>query len=196
MLKVGLTGGIGSGKTLIGEMFKRLGIPVFNADTEAKNIINSNADVITKMKNHFGDDIYNEKGVDRKKLASIIFNDKDALEIVNSIIHPKVREFFFNWAERQNKSPYVIEEAAILFESNAYKELDITINIHADELLRINRVVERDNTTEDAVKNRMNNQLTDDERIKLADFTINNDGKQMVLPQVLEIHSEILKRSL
>ena len=196
MLKVGLTGGIGSGKTLIGEMFKRLGIPVFNADTEAKNIINSDTDIITKMKNYFGDDIYNEKGVDRKKLASIIFNDKNALEIVNSIIHPKVRECFFNWAERQNKSPYVIEEAAILFESNAYKELDITINIHADELLRINRVLERDKTTEEAVKNRMNNQLTDDERIKLADFTIYNDDKQMVLPQVLEIHNEILKRSL
>lgn len=196
MLKVGLTGGIGSGKTLIGEIFKRFGIPIFNADTEAKNILNSDIDVITKMKKHFGDDIYNENSIDKKKLASIIFNDKNAIELVNSIVHPKVRDYFFNWADGQKESPYVIEEAAILFESNAYKELDVTINIHADELSRINRVIERDNTTIDAVKNRMKNQLTDDERIRLADYTIYNDGNQMVLPQVLDIHDKILKRSL
>jgi len=194
MITVGLTGGIGSGKTLISEIFNRLGIPVFNADYEARKIMNSNEDVIVQIEKEFGDDIYNTEGINRKKLAAIIFENESALKKINSIVHPKVRESFINWSNEKTSFSYVIEEAAILFESNAHKELDITINVHTDELIRINRVVERDQVPIEAVKSRMKNQLTDEERISLSDYTIYNDGKRMVLPQVLEIHQKILNR--
>ena len=191
MIKVGLTGGIGSGKTIISEVFKSLNIPVFNADNEAKIILNTHKEVIFEVKNNFGD-IYNEQGINRTKLASIIFNDKSALNKMNALIHPKVLENFYSWLKKQSNALYVIKEAAILFESSAYKELDFTINVHAGELIRINRVIERDNTTIENVKSRMKNQLSDDDRIKLADFTIYNDGNKMILPQILEIHNKIL----
>lgn len=193
MLKVGLTGGIGSGKTLIGSIFNHIGIPVFNADLESKNILNTDIEIIKYLKNKFGDDIYSSEGINRKKLASIIFNNEKLLTEVNSIIHPKVREYFANWINNFKSASYVINEAAILFESGVYKDMDITINIYADELLRINRVVKRDKTNVEAVKSRIKNQLSDKERIDLADFTIYNDGNKMILPQVLEIHNEILK---
>ncbi len=194
MITVGLTGGIGSGKTLISEVFNRLGIPVFNADYEAKKIVNLDDEVILQIKKEFGDDIYNTEGINRKKLAAVIFENESALKKINSIVHPKVREYFMNWSNEKNSFSYVIEEAAILFESNAYKELDITINVHAEELVRINRVMERDQVPIDSIKSRMKNQLSDEERISLADYTIYNDGNRMVLPQVLEIHQKILNR--
>lgn len=194
MLKVGLTGGIGSGKTLVSGIFNHFGIPVFNADLESKNIINTDIEIVRYLKNKFGDDIYSSDGINRQKMASIIFNDEKVLAEVNSIIHPKVREYFIKWMNNFKNTPYVIEEAAILFESEAYKELDITINVHADELIRINRVVERDKTNIEAVKSRMKNQLSDKERIALADITIYNDGNKMILPQILEIHNQIIKR--
>jgi len=192
MIKVGLTGGIGSGKSLVSEVFIRLGIPVFNADNEAKIIINKDHEVICQIKNSFGD-IYTDQGVDRAKLASIVFNNQEALKTINSIIHPKVREYFNNWINQQKDAKYVIEEAAILFESNAYKEMDITINVYADELIRIDRVVKRDQTSIEAVESRMQNQMSDDARIELADYTIYNNDDKMLLPQILEIHQEILK---
>ena len=193
MLKVGLTGGIGSGKSLISEIFLRLGIPVFNADREAKIILNTDKEVIQEVKHNFGD-IYRTDEVDKQKLASVVFNNEKALQKLNMIIHPKVREYFFKWIEKQCNASYVIEEAAILFESGADKEMDITINVHADELIRIQRIIKRDHTNVEAVKSRINNQLSDQERMKLADYTIINNGDQMVLPQVLEIHQKILKR--
>jgi len=193
MIKVGLTGGIGSGKTLVSKVFTHLGIPTFNADKEAKAILNTNKEIIHQISKLFGD-IYTLEGINRGKLASIIFNDKNALKKINALIHPKVREYFDAWAVKQLNTKYIIEEAAILFESNAYKELDITINVHTEELTRIKRVVERDKTTPEAVKNRIKNQLSDKDRIKLADYTIYNNGDMMLLPQVLEIHNKILNR--
>jgi dephospho-CoA kinase len=194
MLKVGLTGGIGSGKTIVGQIFERLGIPVFNADLEAKKITNTDLQIIQALKTEFGNDIYIKQEIDRRKLASIIFDDKDALKKVNAIIHPKVHAYFMDWCKNQD-TPYVIEEAAILFESGANNHMDLVINVHADELLRINRVVKRDHVTADMVKERMKNQLNDGERIHLADFTIYNDGKKMILPQILEIHKNILNQA-
>lgn len=191
MIKVGLTGGIGSGKTLVSEIFLHLGIPVFNADNEAKVILNNDQELKHQIENIFGE-MYVNSEIDRKKLASIIFNDKDALKTISSLIHPKVRTQFHDWVKKQVYAKYIVEEAAILFESNAYKELDITINVHADELIRINRVVKRDKTTTDNVRSRMKNQLSDSERIKLADYTIYNNGDRMLLPQILEVHQKIL----
>jgi len=193
MIKVGLTGGIGSGKTLIGEIFKRLGIPVFHADHEAKVILNSDEEVIKQIKDEFGEDIYTSQGVDRKKLAEKVFNKPDALLKINAIIHPRVRQYFMDWVKNQH-AKYVLEEAAIIFESNVHKELDLTINVHANEAIRAQRVVERDNTSMEDVKSRMKNQMSDQERIKLANFTIYNDGSQMILPQVLDIHHKIRNR--
>ena len=122
MYKVGLTGGIGSGKTTVGKVFERLGIPVFRADDEARKITNSDFNVINQLEKEFGEDIYINKEINKKKLASIIFNDNKALEKVNAIIHPVVREYFIQWCNKQH-APYVIEEAAILFESGAHNEL-------------------------------------------------------------------------
>ncbi len=192
MIKVGLTGGIGSGKTLVSEIFLRLGIPVFNADKEAKIILNQDTDVVNQIKSTFGN-VYNGNEINKEKIASIIFTDQDALKKINSIVHPKVHEYFHTWIAKQYDSKYVIEEAAILFESNAYKDMDITINVHADELIRINRVLKRDKTTIEAIKSRIKNQLSDDDRIKIADYTIFNNEEKMLLPQVIEIHNKILK---
>lgn len=193
MIKVGLTGGIGSGKTLVSEVFTRLGIPVFNADYEAKVILNNNPEVIKQIKAQFGNNIYSEQGVDREKLAKIVFNNSEALKKINAIIHPRVRQYFYEWIKKQ-KADYVIEEAAILFESGANQELDITINVHADELVRVKRVMLRDNANEEAVKGRMKNQMSDQRRKELADYTIYNDGNRMLLPQILEIHQHILSK--
>ncbi|OFX88692.1 MAG: dephospho-CoA kinase [Bacteroidetes bacterium GWF2_33_16] len=193
MLKVGVTGGIGSGKTLVCSVFKSIGIPVYNADIEAKKISNTDAETISKVKTAFGDDIYNNKGIDRKKLASIIFTDEDALKKINAIIHPKVRVDFKIWCKQYNHLPYVIQEAAILYESGAYKELDFTINVSASEETRIERVMHRDNTTFEQVKERMKNQLNDQERLRLADFNIINDENSMILPQILEIHKKLIR---
>lgn len=194
MIKVGLTGGIGSGKTLVSKVFIRLGIPVFNADYEAKVILNTDKETIKQVKKEFGSEIYTDQGIDRKKLAEIIFNNITALQKINAIIHPRVRQYFYEWLKKQ-KVPYVIEEAAILFESGANQELDLTINVHADELVRVGRVMLRDNTTEETVKSRMKNQMSDRQREKLADYTIHNNGDRMLLPQILEIHQHILSKS-
>lgn len=193
MFKVGLTGGIGSGKTTVSKVFRRLGIPVFSADEEAKIITSSDLNVIEQLKKEFGNDIYIDNELNKEKLASIIFNDDKALHKVNSIIHPVVREYFIKWCTEQ-KSPYVIEEAAILFESGAHKEMDYTINVHADELVRINRVMKRNTTSFEQVKERIKNQLSDDERFKLADVTVYNNEDDMILPQILKIHQEIINR--
>lgn len=192
MIKVGLTGGIGSGKSLVSEIFFKLGIPVFNADNEAKIILNQNTDVINSIKSTFGN-VYIGNEINKKKIASIIFNDQDALKKINSIVHPKVHEYFHTWITENNDAKYIIEEAAILFESNAYKDMDITINVHADELIRINRVLKRDKTTIEAIKSRIKNQLSDEDRIKIADYTIYNNGDKPLLQQVLDIHNKILK---
>ncbi|MFO7829205.1 MAG: dephospho-CoA kinase [Bacteroidales bacterium] len=193
MIKVGVTGGIGSGKSLICEIFNHLSIPVFNADTEAKLIINSDKDVIDQIKQAFGNDIYHKNKLKKDVLAKIIFNDSKALTRINSIVHPKVREYFHDWAEKQ-QSKYVIEEAAILFESNAYLDLDYIINVHANKQSRIERVIKRDNISKEEVLSRMQNQLCDEKRMKLADFTIYNDNDRMILPQVIDIHQKILSK--
>jgi len=194
MFKIGVTGGIGSGKTLVCKVFSVMGIPVFNADLEAKNIINSDKEVISELKKMFGKDIYLDQKIDTKKFAEIIFNNKQAIQQVNSLVHPKVRELFKSWCLQYENPPYVIQEAAILFESDAYKQLDFTINVHASEETRINRVMLRDHVSKEKVIERMKNQIKDDERMKLADFTINNENDTMVLPQILEIHKKLTQK--
>jgi dephospho-CoA kinase len=195
MLKVGVTGGIGSGKTLICNVFEKFDVPVFNADSVAKSIINNDNDVVSRFKELFGTDIYTDNQINSKKLADLIFNNKEIIQQVNSIVHPKVREYFTKWCEQYQTKPYVIQEAAILFESNAYKQLDFTINVHASKETRLKRVMLRDNVSEEKVIERMKNQLSDEQRLKLADFTIENDNNTMVLPQIIKVHNQLIKEN-
>lgn len=187
MIKIGLTGGIGSGKTLIGNLFSYFGIPVFNADLEAKNILNTNSVVRTKLIAIFGQSIYlPNHAIDRKKLASIIFNNEYLLKQVNEIVHPEVHHAFDKWSELQ-QSAFVLYEAAILFESGHYKRMDKTILIVADETNRIKRVMKRDSATLEQVQQRMANQWEDEQKIGLSDFVIYNNDQELIIPQVLEI---------
>lgn len=192
MVKVGLTGGIGSGKTYVSKIFYHLGIPVFNADLEAARIINSNEDIIVALKNKFGNDIYKYGKLDKKKVASIVFNDKNALEFLNKTTHPPVIEYYKKWLSIHKNASYTIKETAILFESNSYKKLDFTISVFAPQELRIKRVVQRDNVSEDKVLERVKNQMSDELKIELSDFVIYNNGKEALLPQVVDLNNKII----
>ena len=190
-LKIGITGGIGSGKTTICQIFRMFGIPVFEADERAKILLDNNEKIKNGLIHLFGKGIYIPgNGVDRKKLAEIIFNDEIQLQKVNSLVHPEVRVDFQNWLEEQNP-PYIIHEAAILFESGFYKMMDFTILISAPEEMRIKRIVERENVDAEKVKERIQRQWTDDEKRKFASFEIVNDNSSLIIPQIIKIDKNI-----
>lgn len=191
-LKIGITGGIGSGKTFICKLFEALGIPVYNADEEAKRLMNSDARIKEKLIEQFGEATYKEGRLDRAFLADMVFSDKEKLELLNSIVHPIVIQEAKDWAERQT-TRYSLKEAALLFESGSYKDLDYTILVTAPMDIRIQRVIERDGATEQQVRERMNKQLSDEEKLQLADFVIVNDGITPLLPQVWTLHQKFLK---
>lgn len=190
-LAIGITGGIGSGKSTVCKMFKLLGIPVFEADIVAKSIINSNTEIRSGLIQLFGKSIYDTKNkLNRKMLANLIFNDDTLMEKVNQLVHPAVRKQFENWQKLQNE-PYVIHEAAILFESGFYKMMDYTILVSAPEEMRIDRVTKRDNITSDQVQQRINKQFTDEEKRQLASTELVNDNKNLLIPQILEIDKNL-----
>lgn len=191
-LKVGIAGGIGSGKTTVCNVIEALGYPVYYADTEAKKIMETDRPVVSAISNLFGADIYISGRLDRKRLASLVFNNKALLSKLNSIVHPVVTECFTVWVSKAN-SPIVFKEAAILFESGLYKMLDRNILVIAPEDVRLKRVVDRDNASMDDVKKRMLNQAHQDELIKLADYVINNDGIELIMPQLLSIIENLKK---
>ena len=193
MYIIGLTGGIGSGKTIVSKVFENLGIAVYNSDIEAKLLMNNDSDIINKFKMIFGFEIYdNDNRLNKKKLADLIFNDKNKLKTVNSIVHPAVKKHFTNWVQMQ-KSPYVIKETAILFESGIFKDVDKIITVTAPLELRINRLVIRDSSDKKNILERVNNQLNEDYKIKNSDAVIYNDNKQLIVPQILRIHQKILE---
>jgi dephospho-CoA kinase len=193
MKKIGITGGIGSGKTTVCEIFKLLGVPVFHADAEAKYLQNNDLQIKVKLTNLFGQHIYSPDGMlDRKKLAEIIFSDSAALANVNSIIHPAVRYKFLKWADNHQDAPYILYEAAILLESRFASDFDRNILILANEKMRIERVIRRDHTSAELVKQRINNQMPDDKKIRLADFVIENNNKKLLLPQIIELNKLII----
>ena len=189
MLIVGLTGGIGSGKSLVAEIFSKLGIPVYSADDRAKEVMH-NPEVSSKVVEAFGENSYIEGKLNRSYLAEQVFGNKEKLEKLNSIVHPAVRLDHREWQRNQN-APYTIREAAILFESGAYRDCDKIIAINAPEEIRIERVMKRDGATEDQVRLRMKNQWTDLERAAKSDFIIENDGEKMLMPQIIEIHKAL-----
>ena len=191
MIKVGLTGGIGSGKTLVSKIFELLGVPIYNSDFEAKKLYVDDFDVKKKIIANFGNQIYFENGeLNKKLLSKIIFSNSDALQKVNSIIHPALKKHFDNWVVKQN-TKYIIKEAAILLESGAYKYLDKIIVVTAPETIRIERVIKRDNIDKNLVKERIKNQTKQEDVLNISNFEIINDGRKMILNQVLKIHKQL-----
>ena len=193
-LKIGLTGGIGSGKTTVAKIFELLNVPVYYADAASKRLYKTDAALIEKMKEHFGDDIYNEDELNRTKLASVVFNDSRKLELLNSLVHPPTIRDAVEWMKRQT-TPYVIKEAALLFESGSVEGLDYVIGVYAPQHIRIKRVMDRDKTTREEVLNRMKRQINEEIKMKLCDFIITNNELELVIPQVMELDGKIKKLS-
>ena len=187
MKKIGITGGIGSGKTYIAAVFQSLGIPIFYADIQAKKLMISSEKLIKLLKEEFSNDIYKDADLNKEKLASIVFSNSDKLQKLNSLVHPIVKEEFNNWCKKQT-SPYVIKEAAILFESKSYLGLDAVICVSAPLELRMERLFKRDNSSEKEIKKRIENQISQEEKENLSDYIIVNDDKELLLPQIIKIH--------
>jgi dephospho-CoA kinase len=193
LIKVGVTGGIGAGKSLICSILERIGYPVFYSDIEAKKIITSNPQVRTDLIELFGIQIFKNGQLDRNLLASLLFSDSTFIEKINSIVHPKVREEFENWALSQD-SPLVFNEAAILFETGSYKNFDATILVTAPLEIRLNRVMNRDNSIKADVQKRIDNQWSDEQKAILSTYRIQNNGIQSVLDQLDEVLNELIKK--
>ena len=187
---IGLTGGIGAGKSVVAKIFATLGIPVFNADDAAKQMMQTSPTIKAKLIEQFGSSIYNESGLDKEKLAGIVFNDPFQLQLLNAIVHPVTIQAAKDWAAKQT-SPYVIKEAALIFESGASDGLFKVIGITAPLSLRIHRVMKRDSVTKEQVESRMQHQISDTIKMRLCDYVIENNNQQMLIPQVLELDKAI-----
>ena len=191
MIKLGVTGGIGSGKTLVCKVFNMLGIPVFSADEEAKEIMETDSGIILKLNTIAGKNLYDSGTLDRTELANLIFNNRSMLEKVNSVVHPAVFNRFYEWTNKQ-ATPYIIMESAILFESGGSKKVDRIITVTAPVEERIARVISRNNITKEEVMERIKNQMSDIDKIKLSDYVIDNSENKMIIPAILNIHNQIL----
>ena len=192
MKSIGITGGIGSGKSIVCRIFNALNIPVYNADVAAKKLMLLDADLRKSLQENFGSEIFPVDGAfNRKQLADIVFNDKEKLNLLNSLVHPAVKKDYTNWISKQT-APYCIREAAILFESGSNVGLDKTILVDAPESLRIDRVQKRDHRTEAQIKSIITQQYSSQKLRSLVDFVIENDNQHPVIPQVLSIHHKII----
>lgn len=189
---VGLTGGIGSGKTTVAGFFADLGVPVYIADTEAKRLTNTSKIIRRKLIALLGSNAYNEEGLNRKWVAQTIFKDAELLEQVNQIIHPKVGQHFKRWVKKQ-KTPYCIKEAAVLFENGGYKQCDYTILVTAPLEIRLQRVMARDAVKVSEIKERMSHQWEDEKKLLLADFHIENVDLEQTKSEVNRLHQYFLK---
>lgn len=189
---IGLTGGIGSGKTTVATMFAELGVPIYIADVSAQKVM-QNPDVMDQIRSAFGHDLYCENTLDRKKLASIVFQDKAKLDTLNNIVHPAVAQDFKNWVKQHADKPFVIREAAILFESGSYKDCDQIIAVTAPLEVKIERVIARDKTTRQAVLDRMKNQWSDAQKIAKSDYVIDNVDLMQTRADVEKIFKTLKK---
>jgi dephospho-CoA kinase len=196
MIKVGITGGIGSGKTTVCRIFETLGVPVYYADDRAKWLMENRLEVKEALCATFGNWIYDREGkLNRPGLAKTVFSNPDKLAQLNAIVHPAVFEDGFRWEMEQAERgvPYCLKEAALLVESGSYRFLDKLIVVTAPEALRLSRVIQRDDTTEEAVRQRMDRQLPEAEKVALADFVIQNDGELLLTGQVLFVHRQLMQ---
>lgn len=190
---IGITGGIGSGKTTVAKIFNILGIPVYSADDRAKWLMANDSDLKSQIISYFGRESYFEDGsLNRSYLASSVFNDEKKVSLINSLVHPAVKKDFEQWVLEQD-SPYVMKEAALLFESGSYKDLDKVINVSAPLKIRINRVILRDpQRSENQINDIINKQMPDEEKNLKADYVIKNSDNRLLIPQVMQIHHELL----
>jgi dephospho-CoA kinase len=194
VLKVGLTGGIGSGKSTVAQLFEVLGIPVYYADIEAKKLMNENTELKQAIIKNFGKEAYTSEALNRKYISSIVFSDPQKRELLNSLVHPATKKEGENWMHRQ-KTVYAIHEAALIFEANVSDRLDYVIGVSAPRELRIKRAMERDNVTREEIIKRMTKQLDEEIKMNKCDFVIINDEQQLLIPQVLELHEKLIALS-
>jgi dephospho-CoA kinase len=197
MLKIGLTGGIGSGKSTVAKVFETLGIPVYYADDAAKRLMNEDAALQLKIQEQLGDAAYTNGQLNRKYIADIVFTSPEKLEALNTIVHPATLNDANKWMQQYEVScgqitPYAIKEAALIFESGAQEYLDYVIGVYAPTPLRIQRTMQRDGVTREEVLARMNKQIDDVIKMRLCDFIIKNDEQQLIIPQVLKLHQQLL----
>lgn len=187
MLRVGLTGGIGSGKSTVAKVFETLGIPVYYADDAAKKLMNTDPGLKQAIIKNFGGASYKDGSLDRKYLASIVFSDKEKLELLNALTHPVTIRDAEDWMKQQS-APYVIKEAALLFESGAASHLDLVIGVYAPQHTRVKRVMDRDGLPVEEVMKRITRQIDEEMKMKLCNYVITNNGEELVIPQVLKLH--------
>jgi dephospho-CoA kinase len=188
VLQIGITGGIGSGKSVVCKIFSALGIPVYDADSRAKTLMTTDGILVDQIKKEFGLLSFHEDGTLNREYLATVFSDAGQLARLNQLVHPRVAEDYRRWSERQ-QSVYVLKEAALLFETKSFRLLDKTIVVNAPETLRMKRVLQRDkHRNQQQIENIMNNQLPEEEKLKQADFVIRNDETQLVIPQVLALH--------
>lgn len=193
-LKVGITGGIGSGKTTVCKIFESLGIPVYYADERAKWLMSNDPELIQGIKKLFGDTAYDSDGnLNRSHISGIVFHDPEKLEQLNALVHPAVAKDGSTWNQAQSGVPYTLREAALIYEAGIDKHLDYVIVVTAPLEMRIQRVMNRDGVSREAVEARIARQMPETEKVKLADFVIYNDGERALIPQVLTIHQQLLK---
>lgn len=193
-LHVGLTGGIGSGKSTVAGIFQVLGIPVLNADVVARNLMNDNPDIRAAIQAAFGVDMYSNGQLERKKLATLVFSNPDLLAQLNAIVHPAAIAAAVAWANQQT-TPYCIKEAALFFESASAEGIDIMIGVSSPKALRIQRVMQRDQITREEVIQRMQNQIDESIKMRLCDEVIVNNNIDLLIPQVLALHEKLLRKA-
>ncbi|WP_299758871.1 dephospho-CoA kinase [uncultured Pontibacter sp.] len=195
MLKIGITGGIGAGKSIVSRMFAVLGVPVYDADSRAKWVMHHNEKLRKELQDAFGPNTYTQAGeLDRTYLAGLVFNDPQRLEQLNNLVHPHVGNDFDVWAASQASKPYVLKEAALMFESESWRQMDEIIAVYAPLELRLKRLLKRDtHRTESDIKSIIARQLSEEEKMKRAQHVIYNNDKQLIIPQVLALHEQFSK---
>jgi dephospho-CoA kinase len=194
MLKIGLTGGIGSGKTTVAKVFTTLGIPVYHADLEARRLMENEPTLIGLIRHQFSEKAYENGRLNRSYISSIVFNDKKKLDLLNSLVHPFTIEDGKQWMRRQ-KSAYAIKEAALIFESGSQGEFDLIIGVYAPETLRLFRTIQRDHIDKAIVKSRMQNQIKEEIKMKLCDEVLMNTEQELLLPQIINLHHQLIERA-
>lgn len=194
MLRIGLTGGIGSGKSTVARIFEILGIPVYYADTAAKEIMNEDKEVKASVIKYFGNNSYDNGILNRSYISSVVFKDKEKLELLNTLVHPGTIRASEKWMQQQH-SPYAVKEAALIFESGSQENLDYVIGVYAPKTLRIHRTMQRDNILREQVLKRMENQINEELKMMLCNAVIKNDEQHLLIPQVVQLHQYLLKKA-